>query len=132
MNKIDLVKLWFIKAEEDRKNIDNNLNSNNIPYGTVCFHAQQMAEKYLKGFLIFHEKEFPKTHIIEDLIAICKEIDEDFEALELIIGDLSDYAVLVRYPDDWHDPTHQETIEAYIAAKKIRELILRKIPEKLK
>ncbi|MBI2557640.1 MAG: HEPN domain-containing protein, partial [Planctomycetes bacterium] len=30
------------------------------------------AEKYLKGFLTFHEIDFPKTHSLEDLVRLCK------------------------------------------------------------
>ena len=83
----------------------------------------------LKGFLTYKDTVFPKTHVIEDLISICKEIDKDFEILEPIIGDLSDYAVEIRYPDDWFVPSHEDTLEAYENAKKIKEFVLSKIPD---
>ncbi|RKY89960.1 DNA-binding protein [candidate division KSB1 bacterium] len=118
MKKIDLVKLWIFKAEEDRKNVENNLNSEDILYGTVCFHTQQMAEKYLKGYLLYNEIDFLKTNVIEGLVSVCKEIDKDFEKIEPIIGDLSDYAVEIRYPDDWYSSSHSETMNAYNSAKK--------------
>ncbi|MBW1960508.1 MAG: HEPN domain-containing protein [Deltaproteobacteria bacterium] len=37
---------------------------------TVCFHAQQCAEKYLKAFLTFKNIDFPKTHDIGELLAL--------------------------------------------------------------
>jgi HEPN domain-containing protein len=44
------------------------------PCDTVCFHAEQCAEKYLKGFLTYHQIEFPKTHSIETLVGLCKPV----------------------------------------------------------
>jgi HEPN domain len=41
---------WFAKAEHDLLNIQNNLAAVQIPWDTVCFHAQQAAEKCLEGF----------------------------------------------------------------------------------
>lgn len=45
---------WGRKAEHDLLNIQNNLAASNVPWDTVCFHAQQAAEKLLKAFLIHH------------------------------------------------------------------------------
>lgn len=43
---------WLRKAEHDVLNIENNLVAKDIPWDTVCFHAQQVAEKVLKAFLV--------------------------------------------------------------------------------
>jgi HEPN domain-containing protein len=40
---------WIALAEEDLLNIENNLSASRVPWSTVCFHAQQGAEKYLKA-----------------------------------------------------------------------------------
>ena len=69
MTKTDLVKLWFLKAEEDRKNIDNNLQSEDIPFGTVCFHAQQMAEKYSK-VIWFTMTSISRKHISSKTLSL--------------------------------------------------------------
>lgn len=47
-------KTWLAKAEHDLLNIENNLKAQQIPWDTICFHAQQAAEKYLKALLVFH------------------------------------------------------------------------------
>lgn len=52
-NKKLVVKMWFEKANSDIKNIENNLVAHNIPVDTVCFHAQQVIEKILKGVLVY-------------------------------------------------------------------------------
>jgi HEPN domain-containing protein len=43
---------WLHKADHDLLNINNNLAASEIPWDTICFHAQQIAEKCLKGFLV--------------------------------------------------------------------------------
>lgn len=42
---------WVQKAQNDLLNIENNLAASRTPWDTVCFHAQQAAEKILKAFL---------------------------------------------------------------------------------
>jgi hypothetical protein len=37
-------------------------------YSTLCFHAQQAAEKSIKAILVFRGIEFPKVHILTRLI----------------------------------------------------------------
>ena len=54
-----------------------------------------------------------------------KVSDEFYEMLEK----LEDYAVEVRYPDDWFEPTGEETEEALEIAKKVKEFVLKKIPD---
>lgn len=34
----------------------------------VCFHAHQAAEKYLKGLLVAHDEEPPRTHALPELL----------------------------------------------------------------
>ena len=46
------VRAWVQRAEHDLLNIENNLVAARVPWDTVCFHAQQSAEKYLKALLI--------------------------------------------------------------------------------
>ena len=49
-----LAEQWFRKAENDLLNVENNFKADRYPADTVCFHCQQAAEKYLKGFLAWH------------------------------------------------------------------------------
>ena len=65
-SKIDLVKAWLKKAENDLIAAENSVKIK--LYDIASFHAQQCAEKYLKAFLTYHEIEFEKTHAIEDLL----------------------------------------------------------------
>jgi len=59
----DLVRAWVLKAEHDLLNIENNLAAQEIPWDTVCFHAQQCGEKYLKALLV-SRKSIPRRFTI--------------------------------------------------------------------
>jgi HEPN domain-containing protein len=62
---------WVKKAENDLKNAAYTLElDDECPTDTVCFHAQQVVEKYLKALLVFKGIPFPKSHNIEDIIAL--------------------------------------------------------------
>jgi HEPN domain-containing protein len=52
MSDPDNWRVWLDKAANDLLNIDNNVRSAAVPWDTVCFHAQQAAEKLLKGLLV--------------------------------------------------------------------------------
>ena len=39
----------------------------------IVYHAQQCAEKYLKGYLVFHGVDFPYTYSISRLLELCAE-----------------------------------------------------------
>jgi HEPN domain-containing protein len=51
---------WTTKAENDLKTAAHTLKlGSKCPTDTVCFHAQQCVEKYLKAFLVVMGIEFP-------------------------------------------------------------------------
>jgi HEPN domain-containing protein len=50
---IELILEWIAKAENDLKNAAHTLKPREeCPTDTVCFHAQQCVEKYLKGLMV--------------------------------------------------------------------------------
>lgn len=52
---------WLGKAEEDELSMRAILSGGGA-FSTACFLSQQMAEKYLKGFLVFSRHSSPKVH----------------------------------------------------------------------
>lgn len=54
-------RAWLRKVDSDLLNVENNLAAGRVPWDTVCFHAQQAAEKSLKALLVFHGRE-PQRH----------------------------------------------------------------------
>jgi HEPN domain-containing protein len=66
-----VVAEWASKAEEDLKTAAHMLRLEaSSPTAIVCFHAQQAAEKYLKAYLVYRGTHFPKTHDVEELLAL--------------------------------------------------------------
>jgi len=118
---------WFSKGDNDLLNVENNLNSVHYPADTVCFHCQQLAEKYLKGFLTYHNIIVEKTHNLLILYKSCIVIDPGFNEIHEDLINLNNYSVSIRYPDYIDEITEEDAQEAYRQAKKIRELILSKV-----
>lgn len=124
------VQAWISKANNDLKNAEIILaaETESPPLDTVCFHCQQAAEKYLKGFLVFHGKNFPFSHNLADLVVVCMEVDESFAAIRRKAETLTPFAVEVRYPDDFYMPTLQEAEDAYAIAEEIRNYVIVRLP----
>lgn len=130
-DKINTVKAWFKKAENDLRNAEYTMTMDEPPYDTICFHAQQCAEKYMKGFLVFHEIDFPKTHSIEDLVLLCKDIAPSLDSEVGDIEVLSIYAVEARYPSEmYYEIPGEKAHEAIEIAKKIKSAVLKHLEGK--
>lgn len=122
----EYIKQWLFRANEDIAVIDN-LASEHIEYYTssICFHAQQAVEKFLKAFLIYHGHDFPRTHDLDFLLAECQNINNTFSEIDL--KSLSDFGVSVRYPDDFYIPDPDETKDYIVIAKEVKETVERLI-----
>lgn len=99
---------WLRKAESDRLNIHNNLAAERVPWDTVCFHAQQVAEKMLKALLVQQGQLPLRTHDLVALLSSCTALQPELADLEADCRDLTYYAVAVRYPDDLYEPDEAE------------------------
>ncbi len=128
---LELTKEWFKKADHDLLNAEIILESGRepLPLDTVCFHCQQAVEKYLKGFLVYHNVQFPKTHFMGTLLDQCTLIDETFAELDDII-ELNAYAVDIRYPDDAMEISLDDTQEAYGMANNVKSFVTEKTPKR--
>lgn len=96
----ELVQQWISKAEEDLRAAEHLLElDESCPFGPVCFHAQQCAEKYLKALLVWEQIPFKRVHDIAELVALVPEAKRP--SLPLSAQDkLTHYAVAARYPDE--------------------------------
>ena len=128
--KLSEVRLWIEKAENDLINAEHTLTlKKKCPFDTVCFHAQQCAEKYLKGLLVFQSIDFPKTHDLLLLLKLVPELpDFDLNPADLLL--LNRYSVEARYPGDWEEIFREEAEEALLKAKKVRETVRSVLPPK--
>ena len=127
----DTARKWILKAESDLKIAKDELTMENPATDAICFHAQQCAEKYLKAYLVYNNKEIRKTHDIAELIKMCSEIDSEFNKLnrEDIVA-LTDYAVEIRYIDDFYFPSIEEAKFAIELAEEVKNFVLKKLQQK--
>lgn len=107
---------WLRHAYSDLELAKAKELSDNVLLEELCFHAQQVAEKSLKGVLVAKGIPFPKTHNIRTLldllpqdIVIPQEIEE--------AARLTDYAVMSRYPGVMEPVDEEEYREAVELAK---------------
>jgi HEPN domain-containing protein len=132
MSNLDpAVAAWLRKAHNDLKNIRASLQSNDPAWDTVCYHAQQAAEKSLKAFLVAHGTLPPRVHDLEELLSLCKDFDASLDALAGDCGLLTDYGVEVRYPDVT-EPDDAEAKSAVAAAERVCSAIQQRIHDQEK
>ncbi len=126
-----VVKGWVVKAENDLKNASHTLKiKENCPTDTVCFHAQQCVEKYVKAVLTLKGIDFPRTHDIGALIRklpgrIRPRLDDEEERR------LTDYATVTRYPGDYEHIPVSEARKAVKVARRVRGELRKALPKKI-
>ncbi len=89
---------WVTVAEEDFQIAQLALRRREPFTRTACFHAQQCAEKYLKGLLVARGSKFPKVHDLLTLNRQCERAGILVAVDPTQLDKLSFYAVDSRYP----------------------------------
>ncbi len=56
MDNIAQAQEWIRFAEMDLGSAEYLLNMHPTPVEVICYHCQQSAEKYLKGYIVLHGK----------------------------------------------------------------------------
>ena len=121
---------WFGKAAADLRMAALALDAEPPLLGHVVFDAQQAAEKSIKGFLVWHNQVFRRTHAIEEIGQQALAIDRSLEPMIDHAVPLSEYAWRFRYPRDPSDPSRDEAVSALAIARELhRELLARLPPE---
>lgn len=126
---IEVVCDWIEKAENDLKTAAHTLGLQEAcPADTICFHAQQCVEKYLKAFLVSRGVDFRKTHDVEGLIALMPvrlRPDLSVEEQRRMTG----YATVTRYPGEYDPLTFKEARTAVRLARRVRREIRAHLPK---
>ena len=87
---------WFNSANSDFLYAEIGLKEDFI-FPQVAFLSQQIAEKFLKGFLLFHSVQPSRIHDLPKLLDECAKIQPEMEKLrdscELLTGFYIDTAI---------------------------------------
>lgn len=125
-------RAWFRKAAEDLRAAKVERAADPPVTGDMVFHAQQAAEKVLKGFLAWHGETFRKTHSLEELGEQCLRIDADLKAVIDPAVPLTEYAWKFRYPGEPAEPSTEEADDAVNTAHALFDAVLKKLPEEVR
>jgi HEPN domain-containing protein len=119
---------WLSKAAEDLRAAQVGLAAEPPLFDDAVFHCQQTAEKVLKGFLLWHDVPFRKTHNLEELGEQCLQIDSGLRALIDRAVPLTEYAWRFRYPGEQAHVEPDEAAEARAVAGELYEAIAARLP----
>jgi HEPN domain-containing protein len=127
--RIEVCTEWLAKADNDLTNAVHTLKLGPAcPTDTVCYHAQQCIEKYLKALLVLQGKDFPKTHDLETLVSLVPaELRPEISSEEQ--ARFAEYATSARYPG-WEDISLASARRAVAAARRVRRAVRRGLPRK--
>jgi HEPN domain-containing protein len=118
---------WVAKAESDLTTAAHTLKlGGDCPTDTVCFHAQQCVEKYLKAVLVLEEIDFPKTHDLEEIMKLLPTRGRPTLSAEER-DTLTDYAIGPRYPG-WPEISLTEARRAVSVARRVRKEVRKLLP----
>lgn len=120
---------WIRKAENDFKAANHLLKiERDNPTDTVCFHAQQCVEKYVKSLLVWKEIDFPKTH---DLAVLAGMLPEDLRPSLAPQEErrLVEYGTITRYPGVYEPISLDEAKAAVRLARRVRTEARERLPK---
>ncbi|HEY8884853.1 MAG TPA: HEPN domain-containing protein [Chloroflexota bacterium] len=123
---------WLQKADLDRRAAEFDLTAEPPLTADVVFHAQQLAEKSLKAFLVWKDEPFRYTHNLVEIGKQCVELDASLETLVRRAAELSEYVWKYRYPGEPAEPELSEAQEALALAREVYLAILSRLPPEVK
>ena len=122
-------RAWLQRAVNDFGSGAADLSADPPLTGDAAFHAQQAAEKSMKGFLTWNSRVFRKTHNLTGLGGLCVSLDPTLEMLLRRAAFLTDYAWKFRYPGEPDDPEREEAEQALSIAREVHDAVLARLPE---
>jgi HEPN domain-containing protein len=123
-----LVQAWLTKAASDLRSARILAAETDPPLDTAIYHRQQPAEKAVKGFLVFHDTRFEKTHDIRVLGLLAASIEPRFHDWQHAAQLLTPYVHRFRYPSDVGEPKPDEFKQALATAGNLYTFVLSLLP----
>jgi HEPN domain-containing protein len=121
----ELTDRWLAFARDDLRMAELALAEG--IFTQVCFHAQQCAEKAIKGYLELQGKFPPRTHRMADLLPLLPA--GVMGELEKALRSMDRFYIPTRYPDAFPGmlpeglPGRQDALEALAVARQTLEYI---------
>jgi HEPN domain-containing protein len=119
---------WIDRAAEDRRAGEVDFTADPPLLADIVFHAQQLAEKSLNAFLVWHDQPFRHTHDLIEIGNQCVGIDSSLSTLARRAAVHTEYAWRYRYPGATDVPPVAEAREALDLAREVYDAILERLP----
>ena len=110
---------WLRHAKSDLAVAQSIENNSDVLPNQTAFHAQQVAEKAIKGAMIHAGIAFPLTHDLQDLIKRWTSSGRAWPAALINVKTLTPYAVESRYPGYIHQVSRAEVRAAIEVAEQV-------------
>jgi HEPN domain-containing protein len=117
--KIKDVIEWIQIADDDFDSAKILNESARKHYEIICYHCAQAVEKYLKGYLSYHDIIPQKNHNLLLLNEICIETDSAFENIRTECSLLNRFTNEIRYPHRI-EINEEDVNYSLVAVEKIR------------
>lgn len=113
---------WISRAEDDFAYAEAGERETERHHIT-CFLCQQIAEKTLKGLLVFKGENPPKTHNLEELLERALSSYPTLEAIYQRIRILDKYYIPTRYPGDHPELSSYTKLDASTALETAKNIL---------
>ena len=129
----EYISEWFRFGDMDLDTAELLLSHRPQHLEIICYHCQQAAEKYLKGYLSSRGvEEIPKTHNLIQLCILCASEDKRFTETMEHCSFLTPFGVQPRYPEEIYiEDRHMKKaldcarqIKAFAPLQEVREKLL--------
>ena len=121
---------WQRLAAMDLNTAEYLKNMKPLPIEIICYHCQQSAEKYLKGYLVFCGMTPPRMHDLDELCKLCLKYSNNFKNIADQCSDLATYSVQPRYPMELI-LDKEDMQQALDSAKAVKDFVVAIIEEKI-
>jgi HEPN domain-containing protein len=95
---------------------------------TAIYHCQQAAEKAVKAYLAFCDREIERVHDVEALIRSAASCDKRFTGWIDVGIELTPYAHLYRYPGRALEPSREQFDRAASVSNGLYEFVVSLLP----
>lgn len=112
---------WIEKAEEDYDMAALARQASRPFHNSICFHAQQCIEKYLKAWLQEADVPVPRTHDLEELLTLIVPTLPAWAQWQPDFKRITEYVVDARYPGD--SATADDTQHAMRICDAVRQAV---------
>lgn len=117
-----LAQEWFATAISDYQYAAIGLKAREV-FPQIAFLSQQVAEKFLKGFLTLHQMEPPRIHDLTKLLDECVKLQPELQTLRDACEALTGFYIEVRYPPELPTFTKADMQQAFDYATQVKQVI---------